>query len=197
MFWVFRKFFLLFLFLFVLTSVAKPDSFSSQLIKAAQVRTKHSVKYDGSYVAINYPMGDVPITQGVCTDLIIRAYRALGIDLQQLVHEDMREHFSYYPNIWGLHSTDTNIDHRRVPNLQTFFKRKGKKLIISQNAEDYKPGELVTWMLPGNLPHIGIVSNKLVQNSTRFKIIHNIGRGPVEDDILFKYEITGHYHFEN
>ncbi|MEM7402163.1 MAG: DUF1287 domain-containing protein [Pseudomonadota bacterium] len=182
--------------MFVKTSVANPDSFSSQLIKAAQERTKHSVRYDGSYVAISYPMGDVPLTQGVCTDLIIRAYRALGIDLQQLVHEDMREHFPKYPNIWGLHSTDTNIDHRRVPNLQTYFERQGEQLVISHKESDYKPGNLVTWMLPGNLPHIGIVSSEFVKNTQRPKIIHNIGRGPVEDDILFKYEITGHYYFE-
>lgn len=182
--------------LFLQISFAKVDSFSQQLVKAAQERTKSNVRYDGSYLAIAYPMGDVPLSQGVCTDLIVRAYRTLGVDLQQLVHEDMRANFSKYPNVWGLHSTDTNIDHRRVPNLQTFFSRQGKELKISQAVEDYLAGDLVTWMLPGNLPHIGIVSNEIVKNIKRPKIIHNIGSGPVEDDILFKYEITGHYRYQ-
>ncbi len=196
MYWAFRILLFLFVCLFVITSFANPESFSSNLVKAAQERTHFSVRYDGSYLAIKYPMGDVPLDQGVCTDLVIRAYRKQGIDLQQLVHEDMRANFFAYPKIWGLKTTDTNIDHRRVPNLQTFFKRHGKNLEISDNESNYKPGELVTWMLPGNLPHIGIVSNQIVDNTQRPKIIHNIGRGPVEDDILFKYEITGHYRFE-
>ncbi len=183
--------------MFAQTSTANPNSFSNLLVEAARERTKHSIKYDGSYFAIKYPMGDVPNDQGVCTDLIIRVYRKLGIDLQQLVHEDMRANFSKYPNIWGLSTTDTNIDHRRVPNLQTFFKRYGDELEISLNTEVYMAGDLVTWMLPGNLPHIGIVSNQLVKNSNRPKIIHNIGRGPVEDDILFKFEITGHYRYQH
>ena len=171
------------------------NSFSQQLLEAAQKRTTQQVTYDGSYLAIAYPMGDVPVTQGVCTDLVIRAYRSVEIDLQQLVHEDMQANFSVYPKIWNLHSTDTNIDHRRVPNLQTFFKRNGRELTVSQEVGDYKPGDLVTWMLPGNLPHIGIVSNQIAQGSKRPKIIHNIGRGPVEDDILFKYPVTGHYRY--
>lgn len=181
--------------LFLQTSFADVESFPLQLVKAAQERTKQNVKYDGAYRAIAYPMGDVPLSQGVCTDLIVRAYRALDVDLQQLVHEDMRANFSIYPKIWGLRSTDTNIDHRRVPNLKTFFTRKGEELKMSQDGNDYRVGDLVTWMLPGNLPHIGIVSDQLVQGSKHPKIIHNIGRGPVEDDILFKYEITGHYRF--
>ncbi len=183
--------------LFLQVGNVHAESFSIHLVKAAQERTKHSVSYDGSYVSISYPMGDVPQDQGVCTDLIIRAYRALGIDLQQQVHEDMHAHFSKYPDIWGLQSTDTNIDHRRVPNLQTFFTRNGTELLISNSATDYKPGELVTWMLPGNLPHIGIVSDQFAFNTNRPKIIHNIGSGPVEDDILFKYKITGHYSYKN
>ena len=194
--WIFRAFYILFICLFIQTSIANPDSFSSRLVKAAQERTQYLVKYDGSYIAIKYPMGDVPLDQGVCTDLVIRVYRSLGIDLQQLVHEDMRENFSKYPKIWGLTSPDSNIDHRRVPNLQTFFKRHGKNLAISLDVQKYSAGNLVTWMLPGNLPHIGIVSNQFVTNSNRPMIIHNIGRGPVEDDILFKYEITGHYQYQ-
>lgn len=172
------------------------NSFALQLVSAAQERTQHKVIYDGAYQKISYPMGDVHLSRGVCTDLIVRAYRKLGIDLQQLVHEDMRANFSAYPKIWALQATDSNIDHRRVPNLQMFFKRYGKELKISQKNNEYKAGELVTWMLSGNLPHIGIVSNQLVKFTTRPKIIHNIGRGPVEDDILFKYEITGHYRYE-
>jgi len=191
-----KVFLVLFLSLLLQTSFADIDSFSQQLVEAAQERTQHSVKYDGSYIAIEYPMGDVPSDQGVCTDLVVRAYRKLGVDLQQLVHEDMHVNFSKYPTIWGLRSTDTNIDHRRGPNLQTFFSRYGREFKVSQDVNDYVVGDLVTWMLPGNLPHIGIVSNQLVKNSQRPKIIHNIGRGPVEDDILFKYEITGHYRYK-
>ena len=194
--WAFRVFYILFICLFLQTGNANPDSFSSKLVKAAQERTQYIVKYDGSYIAIKYPMGDVPLDQGVCTDLVVRAYRSLGIDLQQLVHEDMRENFSKYPNSWGLTSPDSNIDHRRVLNLQIFFKRHGNVFEISLDEKAYTAGDLVTWRLPGNLPHIGIVSNQFVKNTNRPMIIHNIGRGPVEDDILFRYEITGHYQFK-
>lgn len=194
--WTFRANYILCICLFLQTGIANTNSFSSKLVKAAQKRTQHTVKYDGSYIAIKYPMGDVPLDQGVCTDLVVRAYRSLSIDLQQLVHEDMRENFSKYPKIWGLTSPDSNIDHRRVPNLQTFFKRHGNVLEISLDDQAYSAGDLVTWMLPGNLPHIGIVSNQIVTNSNRPLIIHNIGRGPVEDDILFKYEINGHYKYQ-
>jgi uncharacterized protein len=167
----------------------------SNLIAAARARTmKHEI-YDGSYRVISYPMGDVPNDRGVCTDLIIRAYRVLGIDLQVLVHEDMKAHFAEYPQSWGLRRPDRNIDHRRVPNLQKFFERAGAKLRVSAAAAEYKPGELVTWMLPGNLPHIGIVSDQKVPGNNRPKVIHNIGAGPVEDDILFLYPITGHYSY--
>jgi uncharacterized protein YijF (DUF1287 family) len=173
---------------------ALAESFTG-LIAAARARTmKHEI-YDGSYRVISYPMGDVPNDRGVCTDLIIRAYRALGIDLQVLVHEDMRNNFAAYPQIWGLRRPDRNIDHRRVPNLQKFFERTGTKLRVSTAAADYKAGDLVTWMLPGNLPHIGIISNQNVPGSNRPKVIHNIGAGPVEDDILFRYPITGHYRY--
>jgi len=155
---------------------------------------RHEI-YDGSYRVIAYPMGDVPNDRGVCTDLIVRAYRALRIDLQVLVHEDMKDHFAEYPQAWGLRKPDRNIDHRRVPNLQKFLERAGAKRRVSTAAEDYKPGDLVTWMLPGNLPHIGIISDQSVPGSTRPKVIHNIGAGPVEDDILFLYRITGHYRY--
>ena len=144
---------------------------------------------------MEYPLGDVPNDRGVCTDLIIRAYRALQIDLQVLVHEDMAQNFAVYPQLWGLRKPDKNIDHRRVPNLQRFFDRAGARLAVTTRPDDYAEGDLVTWMLPGNLPHIGIVSNQRVPRSSRPKIIHNIGAGPVEDDILFVYPITGHYRY--
>ncbi len=140
-------------------------------------------------------MGDVPKNIGVCTDVVIRSYRAVGIDLQKLVHEDMRRDFSAYPPNWGLRKPDSNIDHRRVPNLQTFFTRHGNTLPISEEALDYKLGDLVTWMLPGNLPHIGIVTDKLVQGTNRSLIVHNIGQGPRLEDALFQYELTGHYRY--
>ena len=171
------------------------ESFVEQLIDAANARAGLQVRYDGAYVALDYPGGDVPETTGVCTDVVIRAYRALGIDLQVLVHEDMRDNFAEYPSkdIWGLSSTDKNIDHRRVPNLQKFFERNGKVLELSQQANDYKAGDIVTWMLPGNLPHIGIVSDQVSAESGRPLIVHNIGSGPKLEDMLFSFEITGHY----
>ncbi|EOB4260385.1 DUF1287 domain-containing protein, partial [Vibrio vulnificus] len=154
--------------------------------------------YDGSYIKIAYPNGDVPPSLGVCTDVIIRSYRKLGVDLQVLVHEDMRDNFSLYPSnrIWGLSKPDRNIDHRRVPNLQIFFKRHGQSLTISDEGLDYKAGDIVTWMLPGNLPHIGIVTNDLSQDGKRPLIVHNIGSGPVLEDMLFDFQITGHFRYE-
>lgn len=171
------------------------DAFTKTLIEAAREQTRQHVVYDGSYVSIAYPMGDVPADRGVCTDVIIRAYRQQGVDLQQLVHEDMKQRFTEYPNHWGLTRPDPNIDHRRVPNLQTFFKSYGTVVSISENAADYKPGDMVTWILPGNLPHIGLVSDKYSHDNVRPLIIHNIGAGPKEEDVLFRYPITGHYRF--
>lgn len=180
------------------TSLVHAATFEEKLVAAAHERTQHHVTYDGSYHSIAYPNGDVPKHIGVCTDVVIRAYRQLNIDLQRLVHEDMRANFSLYPSkrIWGLNSTDKNIDHRRVPNLQTFFARHGKKLKPSKNAADYQAGDLVTWMLPGNLPHIGIVSDKQNSRTGNPMIVHNIGRGPKLEDILFQYKVTGHYQFK-
>lgn len=167
------------------------------LIAAAIAQTQDNVTYNGTYFKIAYPMGDVPAQYGVCTDVIIRAYRKLGIDLQELVHKDMRGNFSLYPakKNWGQTKTDTNIDHRRVPNLQTFFTRHGKKLIASSKPQDYQAGDLVTWMLPGNLPHIGIVTDQLSTDGQRPLIVHNIGAGPKLDDMLFDYTISGHYRY--
>jgi uncharacterized protein YijF (DUF1287 family) len=173
--------------------VAASADDAGALVEAARARTRVHEVYDGAYRSIPYPNGDVPADRGVCTDLVIRAYRALGIDLQQRVHEDMRAHFDEYPKQWGLRRPDTNIDHRRVPNLQVYFVRAGASLPAGRDVAGYVAGDLVTWMLPGNLPHIGIVSDRRVAGTERPLILHNIGAGPVEDDILFAYPITGHY----
>lgn len=167
------------------------------LVDAALKQTKDKVIYNGAYFKIAYPMGDIPAEYGVCTDVVIRAYRKLGIDLQQLVHEDMRGNFSLYPakRNWGQTKTDTNIDHRRVPNLQTFFTRHGKKLAVTNKPGDYQTGDLVTWILPGNLPHIGVVTNKLSADGQRPLIVHNIGAGPKLEDMLFEYPLSGHYRY--
>ena len=172
-----------------------PTNFTEKLVAAALERTTHQVRYDGSYRKIAYPGGDVPANVGVCTDEIVRIYRALGIDLQKEVHEDMRRNFALYPKNWGLKGPDTNIDHRRVPNLQTFFTRKGERLKVTSNAADYQPGDMVTWMLPGNLPHIGIVTDRRSEDGLRPLMVHNIGAGPVLEDMLFVYKITGHYRY--
>jgi uncharacterized protein len=173
------------------------DSFEQDLVAAAMERTEHRVTYNGAYYRIDYPNGDVPAEIGVCTDVIIRSYRAIGTDLQQLVHEDMAADFDAYPSrrIWGLSSTDSNIDHRRVPNLQAFFTRHGESLPLSRNPDDYSPGDLVTWMLPGNLPHIGIVTDKVSGETGNPLVVHNIGAGPRLEDMLFAYPITGHYRY--
>jgi uncharacterized protein YijF (DUF1287 family) len=165
-----------------------------KLVSAARQQTLSAVTYDGSYARIGYPMGDVPADRGVCSDVVIRAYRAIGIDLQVLVHEDMRAHFARYPRLWGLRQPDRNIDHRRVPNLQKFLER-AQAATRPAGAAAYLPGDLVTWMLPGNLPHIGIVSERLAPGSGNPLIIHNIGAGPAEEDMLFTYPITGHYRY--
>jgi len=172
-----------------------PEGEPGKLISAAIERTKHNVVYNGAYIKIPYPMGDVPDNIGVCTDLVIRSYRFIGIDLQHSVHEDMKRHFSAYPKKWGLKRPDTNIDHRRVSNLKTFFKRKGAELPVSQNPADYKPADLVTWDLPGSLPHIGIVTHRKSPDGKRPLIVHNIGQGPVVEDMLFNFPITGHFRY--
>jgi uncharacterized protein len=174
-------------------SVAIADA--PKLVTAARMQTHSAVSYDGAYTRIAYPMGDVPANRGVCTDVIVRAYRAIGVDLQVLVHEDMRANFGLYPSLWGLKKPDTNIDHRRVPNLQKFFERMQARIPTSATAGAYRPGDVVTWMLPGNLPHIGIVSDRRSSPSGRPLVIHNIGAGTVEEDMLFTYPITGHYRY--
>lgn len=186
------------IYLLVLCSLgAKASSFEADIVSALLERTTHNVTYDGRYISIPYPNGDVPDNIGVCTDVVIRSYRTLGVDLQKLVHEDMFENFNKYPSnrIWGLSKTDKNIDHRRVPNLQQFFTRHGTVLKISNDSEDYKTGDIVTWVLPSNLPHIGIVIDRKSEQSGNPLIVHNIGRGPKIDDMLFDYKITGHYRY--
>jgi uncharacterized protein YijF (DUF1287 family) len=168
-----------------------------KLSSAAIERTHHAIRYDPAYVPIPYPGGDVPADTGVCTDEVIRSYRALGIDLQKEVHEDMQRNFSAYPNRrrWQLARTDTSIDHRRVPNLMVFFSRNGESLPASARAQDYSPGELVTWDLGGGVPHIGVVVDKKSRSSGRYLIVHNIGQGPKMEDVLFNWRITGHYRY--
>lgn len=173
------------------------QNFEDDFVQAAINRTQHDVRYDGSYMSIPYPNGDIPANIGVCTDVVIRSYRRLGTDLQKLVHEDMAENFSAYPSqrIWGLNSTDRNIDHRRVPNLGVFFSRQGEILPITDQPQDYAPGDIVTWILDSNSPHIGIVTNKISLISGNPLIVHNIGSGPALEDRLFAYKITGHYRY--
>ena len=166
-----------------------------QLSLAALELTKENVVYDPSYFNISYPNGDIPADKGVCTDVVIRAYRRLGIDLQKEVHEDMKKHFHKYPKRWGLSAPDRNIDHRRVPNLMVFFSRHGKVKTITQDAKDYLPGDIICWDLGRGLTHIGIVVNKKSANGKRYLIVHNIGGGQVLADCLFHYPIIGHYSY--
>jgi uncharacterized protein YijF (DUF1287 family) len=170
------------------TTVSIPD-----LLAAAHAQHGVTTRYDGRYVRLDYPGGDVPMDRGVCTDVVIRAYRQVGVDLQQRVHEDMRAHFGRYPAIWGLRTPDRNIDHRRVPNLQRYFERHGTSLPVSSTAADYRAGDLVTWRLPGNLPHIGFVSDR--RAGARPLIVHNVGAGVQIEDVLFAWPITGHYRY--
>lgn len=178
-------------------STAISNTFADKLSNAALSIIDSSIEYDPAYFSIEYPNGDIPKNKGVCTDVIIRSYRILGIDLQKEVHEDMIANFSAYPNLqkWGMTKTDTNIDHRRVPNLEIFFERKGEKLPITQNPNDYKTGEIVTWMINDKLPHIGIVTNKKSKDGKRNLIVHNVGNGQVLEDCLFQYKIVGHYKY--
>lgn len=171
------------------------EDFYKRLIDAAISLTEDKVTYDPGYYAIDYPNGDVPSKKGVCTDVVIRAYRKVGIDLQKEVHEDMKADFDAYPKTWGLKTTDTNIDHRRVPNLMTYFERSGSKLLISDNPGDYRPGDIVCWNLGGGITHIGIVVNERSSDKLRYLIVHNIGSGQVVEDILFSFEIIGHYRY--
>jgi len=181
--------------LLFLSILSLQTEFPEKLSNAALELTYQDVEYDPSYYSIPYPGGDVPADKGVCTNVVIRAYRKVGIDLQQEVHEDMDAHFSDYPKIWGLRTTDTNIDHRRVPNLMKFFERNGTVKSKSSSAEDYLPGDIVCWDLGGGITHIGIVVNKRNEDDTRYMVVHNIGGGQVLADCLFEYKIIGHYSY--
>jgi uncharacterized protein YijF (DUF1287 family) len=174
--------------------------FFPSFVAAAIERTHHVVRYDPAYVRIPYPGGDVPADTGVCTDEVIRAYRSVGIDLQKAVHEDMERRPDAYPRRWFSATqraivTDTNIDHRRVPNLMVFFGWHGQTLPISSRAADYHPGDLVTWNLGGGITHIGIVVDQKSPGTDRYLVVHNIGRGPQMEDVLFSWKIIGHYRY--
>jgi uncharacterized protein YijF (DUF1287 family) len=195
----FKKYFHLVFFiglLFAVISATAQDAFFNSLSDAAIELTKQKVTYNPEYFKLNYPNGDIPADKGVCTDVIIRAYRKLGVDLQKEVHEDMKRNFNAYPKKWGMRTTDTNIDHRRVPNLMTFFKRQKASMPISENAYDYKPGDVVTWDILGGAVHIGIVINKKSADNRRYLIVHNIGYGQEISDCLFMNKITGHYRYK-
>jgi uncharacterized protein YijF (DUF1287 family) len=191
-----QKLLIIILFLLKNCSVIAQTDFFTVLADSALTLTEQTVEYDPSYFQIDYPNGDVPADKGVCTDVVIRAYRMLGIDLQKEVHEDMKSYFNAYPNYWGLTRPDKNIDHRRVPNLMTFFERHGTILPITQNSYDYRAGDIVCWKLGGGITHIGIVSKRKVNNGERPLIIHNIGGGQVLEDMLFDFKIIGHYRYK-
>lgn len=165
---------------------------ADRLVLDARQQVGVTLSYDPAYRRLSYPGGDVPMATGVCTDVVIRALRQQGLDLQETVHRDMRAHFSLYPKNWGLSRPDSNIDHRRVPNLMTWFSRQGWSLPVKQDAAAYRAGDIVTWDLGRGLTHIGIVSDRQTPSGTPL-ILHNIGRGTQEEDILFAYRITGHY----
>ena len=166
-------------------------------VSAARSQIGVTTAYDPAYSRMAYPMGDVPMTRGVCSDVVIRAYRKAGIDFQLLVHNDMRANFSFYPKIWGLKKTDSNIDHRRVPNLEVFFKRQGKSIADVLTADSFKPGDIVSWRLDNGLAHIGIVSDRKSLFGSRPLLIHNVGDGTQEEDVLFSWRIVGHYRWFN
>lgn len=184
------------LFLSCYFGFSQVSSNKTNLVKAALELTKDKVTYDPSYFSIDYPNGDVPSNKGVCTDVVIRAYRKIGVDLQKNVHLDMKANFNKYPKLWGLKTIDRNIDHRRVPNLMTYFKRKGEEKLISTKAKDYVAGDIVCWNLGGAITHIGIVVDKKSKDGKRNLIVHNIGGGQVLQDCLFSFKIIGHYRYK-
>ncbi len=179
----------------VMSTALGQSNFYERLADSTLTLTQQQVRYDPSYFKIDYPNGDVPSDRGVCTDVVIRAYRKMGIDLQREVHEDMKANFSRYPKKWGLKSTDRSIDHRRVPNLMTLFGRKGMSLPVTSSAGDYLPGDVVCWNLGGAVTHIGIVVNRKSADGVRYLIVHNIGSGQVLEDCLFNFTIIGHYRY--
>lgn len=178
----------------IVATAAPAKDAASALVQAARAQVGVTLHYDSRYSRMAYPGGDVPMDRGVCTDVVIRAYRALGLDLQQLVHQDMLKSWSTYPKNWGMKGTDTNIDHRRVPNLAVFFTRHGQTLSASGDPGDYKPGDIVTWRLHSGVPHVGIVSDRRSPDGHPL-MLHNIGYGTREEDVLFDFTVTGHYRY--
>jgi len=164
------------------------------VLRGAYSQIGITTRYDGAYRRLAYPGGDVPLDRGACTDVLVRAYRRAGIDLQLLVHEDMLRAFDAYPGLWGLSRPDASIDHRRVPNLATFFRRHGVLRPVSARAADYEPGDIVTWRLPSGVPHIGLVSDRAA-GTGRYLVVHNIGAGVRLEDVLFEFELAGHYRY--
>jgi len=175
--------------------LADLDTETALLVTGAMEQIGKTTTYDPAYVGLAYPNGDVPIERGVCTDVVVRALRNTGVDLQVLIHEDMTQAFHAYPNLWDLSRPDPNIDHRRVPNINTFLRRQGKELPITSQPVDYRPGDIVAWRLPSGLLHIGLVSNIHARGTQRLKVIHNIGSGTRLEDILFRFEIIGHFRY--
>lgn len=174
--------------------IASPEI--RKILDGAEEQIRITRGYTQKYFVISYPNGDVPPETGACTDVIIRSFRKAGIDLQKEIHEDMLANFSAYPKKWGLTRTDTNIDHRRVPNLQTFFTRVGKSMPVTNDASNYKPGDVVSWDLDGKgMTHIGLVSNVWNDRTKRYLIIHNIGDGTNLEDRLFEWKVTGHFRY--
>ena len=165
------------------------------VVASAKLQTTVTTHYDPSYTTLDYPGGDVPKERGVCTDVIVRAFRAVGVDLQKLVHEDMKKVFDAYPQEWGLSGPDPNIDHRRMPNLTKFFERAGASVGVTNRAVDYVPGDVVAWRLDSGLDHIGIVADVVADTSGRYAVVHNIGEGAKLEDVLFAFEVTGHYRY--
>jgi uncharacterized protein len=174
----------------------KADAKPLEKVNAGAIeQTTQTTGYDASYVKLDYPNGDVALDTGVCADVVVRAFRKAGLDLQKELHEDMKKNFAKYPQKWGARRPDSNIDHRRVPNLMTWFDRQGKALTVTKDAKDYLPGDVVAWQLDNGLPHIGMVSKIKVEGTERYAVVHNIGLGARIEDTLFVWKITGHYRY--
>jgi uncharacterized protein len=164
-----------------------------KVVDSAIEQTQYTFEYDPAYARLDYPGGDVPRKTGVCADVIVRAFRSAGVDLQKEIHDDMSKHFSVYPDKWGARKPDSNIDHRRVPNLMTFFERSGKTVPITRKASDYAPGDVVAWELDNHLLHVGVVIDGVVDGTPNYLVVHNIGAGAKMEDVLMAWKIIGHY----
>ncbi len=176
----------------LLLQAAVAHASADDLVAAARAQIGVTTIYDGRYARLDYPGGDVPIERGVCTDVLVRAFRATGLDLQVAVHEDMRQAFSAYPRLWGLSAPDRNIDHRRVPNLETWLTRHAQRIAVSSDSLNFRAGDIVSWRLPNGLPHIGLVSDRRSDAGVPL-VIHNIGAGTQEEDVLFAWPVHGHW----